>query len=124
MRLGRGRAKRLGTVRFAGWVAERLNAPVLKTGGRASVPGVRIPPHPPSCGQQKPRRSGTFAVRLAEMPDFSTLPLIFNLLVFALAAAAVWLAGVRLVIYADVVAVKSGLGHALADRCRRCLDRR
>ena len=30
-----------------GWVAERFKAPVLKTGGRASAPGVRIPPHPP-----------------------------------------------------------------------------
>ena len=30
-----------------GWVAEWLNALVLKTSERASVPGVRIPPHPP-----------------------------------------------------------------------------
>ena len=30
-----------------GQVAERLIAPVLKTGERASVPGVRIPPCPP-----------------------------------------------------------------------------
>jgi hypothetical protein len=28
-------------------VAERLKAPVLKTGRRASVSRVRIPPHPP-----------------------------------------------------------------------------
>jgi hypothetical protein len=31
----------------AGWVAERSIAPVLKTGGPARAPGVRIPPHPP-----------------------------------------------------------------------------
>ena len=30
-----------------GQVAERLIAPVLKTGERESVPGVRIPPCPP-----------------------------------------------------------------------------
>jgi hypothetical protein len=30
-----------------GWVAERLKAPVLKTGGGASSSWVRIPPHPP-----------------------------------------------------------------------------
>jgi hypothetical protein len=31
-----------------GWVAEWLKAPVLKTGGPARVPWVRIPPHPPN----------------------------------------------------------------------------
>ena len=31
-----------------GWVAERLKAPVLKTGRRESASWVRIPPHPPS----------------------------------------------------------------------------
>jgi hypothetical protein len=30
-----------------GWVAERLKAPVLKTGKRESASWVRIPPHPP-----------------------------------------------------------------------------
>ena len=30
-----------------GWVAERLKAPVLKTGRPARVSWVRIPPHPP-----------------------------------------------------------------------------
>ncbi len=30
-----------------GWVSERFKEPVLKTGVRASVPWVRIPPHPP-----------------------------------------------------------------------------
>jgi hypothetical protein len=29
-----------------GWVAERFKAPVLKTGVGASLPWVRIPPHP------------------------------------------------------------------------------
>jgi hypothetical protein len=31
-----------------GWVAERLKAPVLKTGVGADPPWVRIPPHPPT----------------------------------------------------------------------------
>ena len=38
-----------GRVRVAdafGWVAERLNAPVLKTGSRESGSWVQIPPHP------------------------------------------------------------------------------
>lgn len=30
-----------------GWVAERLKAPVLKTGRPARASWVRIPPHPP-----------------------------------------------------------------------------
>ena len=30
-----------------GWVAERFKAPVLKTGVVATLPWVRIPPHPP-----------------------------------------------------------------------------
>lgn len=30
-----------------GWVAERSNATVLKTAEGATLPGVRIPPHPP-----------------------------------------------------------------------------
>jgi hypothetical protein len=34
--------------RVEGWVAERLNAPVLKTGSRESGSWVRIPPHPHS----------------------------------------------------------------------------
>ncbi len=29
-----------------GWVAEWFKAPVLKTGVRATVPWVQIPPHP------------------------------------------------------------------------------
>ena len=33
--------------RLNGWVAERLKAPVLKTGKPARVSRVRIPPHPP-----------------------------------------------------------------------------
>ena len=32
---------------LSGWVAERLKAPVLKTGRGASSSWVRIPPHPP-----------------------------------------------------------------------------
>jgi hypothetical protein len=35
-----------------GWVAERLKAPVLKTGRRSGASWVRIPPHPPlSCNE-------------------------------------------------------------------------
>src|SRR5947209_10581197 len=34
-------------IRLSGWVAERLKAPVLKTGRGASLSWVRIPPHPP-----------------------------------------------------------------------------
>ena len=33
--------------RPAGWVAEWLKAPVLKTGRRSRASWVRIPPHPP-----------------------------------------------------------------------------
>ena len=36
-------------------MAERLNAAVLKTVGRASVPGVRIPLSPPSPEHASPR---------------------------------------------------------------------
>ena len=39
-----------------GW-PERSKAPVLKTGRRASVSWVRIPPHPPPPGPRKKRRS-------------------------------------------------------------------
>ena len=38
---------RLQTKQTRGRVAERLNAPVLKTGVGATPPGVRIPPRPP-----------------------------------------------------------------------------
>ena len=42
----RRRKERCEFERF-GWVAEWLKAPVLKTGRRASVSWVQIPPHPP-----------------------------------------------------------------------------
>ena len=41
-----GFAPRLWCEAF-GWVAERFTAPVLKPGVGASLPWVRIPPHPP-----------------------------------------------------------------------------
>ena len=41
------RAKANYLICLQGWVAEWLKAPVLKTGRRASVSRVRIPPHPP-----------------------------------------------------------------------------
>ena len=37
--------------RERGWVAEWFKAPVLKTGVGASLPGVRIPLHPPVANQ-------------------------------------------------------------------------
>ena len=42
------RAAKLSNDDEPGWVAERFKAPVLKTGGGASSPWVRIPPHPPT----------------------------------------------------------------------------
>ena len=36
-----------GQSEFYGWVAERLKAPVLKTGKGATPSWVQIPPHPP-----------------------------------------------------------------------------
>jgi hypothetical protein len=55
--------------RVCGWVAERLKAPVLKTGRPARVSWVRIPPHPPGFAAQRrslprrsaPREAGLFA---------------------------------------------------------------
>jgi hypothetical protein len=44
-----------------GWVAERLNAPVLKTGSRESGSWVQIPPHP------------LFKVGLAVQPLYAAL---------------------------------------------------
>jgi hypothetical protein len=42
-------------MKHLGWVAERFKAPVLKTGVGASLPWVRIPPHPfpPTCGPSR-----------------------------------------------------------------------
>lgn len=40
-----------------GWVAERLKAPVLKTGERESASWVRIPPHPPLFSPQNSRET-------------------------------------------------------------------
>jgi hypothetical protein len=45
-RLGRRLLGAVGSRLPFGWVAERLNAPVLKTGRRESVSWVQIPPHP------------------------------------------------------------------------------
>ncbi len=41
------KAARRGETEQAGWVAEWFKAAVLKTAVRATVPWVRIPPHPP-----------------------------------------------------------------------------
>jgi len=45
--------------------------------------------------------------------DFSAWPLWLNAAIFCCSAAAVWIAGTRLAMYADVIADKTGLGHAL-----------
>ena len=51
--LGARKPSRFGGAVRSGWVAEWLKAPVLKTGRRATVSWVRIPPHPP-IGQHNP----------------------------------------------------------------------
>ena len=53
-------------------------------------------------------------IRSGPMPWFTfyTYPLWLNLLLFALAAGAVWLAGSRLSTYADLIADRTGLGQA------------
>ena len=43
-----------------GRVAERLNAPVLKTGVGATPPGVRIPPRPPVLTKKRSLQCSTF----------------------------------------------------------------
>jgi hypothetical protein len=63
---GRGRKRRRRVQRFApavrrgisghGWVAERFKAPVLKTGAAATLPWVRIPPHPPNAADWAQKR--------------------------------------------------------------------
>ena len=47
------------------------------------------------------------------MPDFTALPLWGNLLVFAAAAAVVWVAGVRIARWAGAVAARTGVGDAV-----------
>jgi cation:H+ antiporter len=46
------------------------------------------------------------------MTDFTTLPLVLNLAIFAGAAAFVWIAGTRISEYADAISAHTGLGHA------------
>jgi hypothetical protein len=55
-----------------GWVAERLKAPVLKTGRRATVSWVRIPPHPPNAipaGSEPIRQNPSNAVFFQATPS-------------------------------------------------------
>ena len=47
------------------------------------------------------------------MPEFSNLPLPFNLALFAVSAVFVWLAGSRLAGYADEISRRTGLGQAV-----------
>ena len=63
-----------------GWVAEWLKAPVLKTGRRASVSWVRIPPHPPlqyRTGHPRAKKSvwvsGGFQESVFSASDFDPL---------------------------------------------------
>jgi cation:H+ antiporter len=44
--------------------------------------------------------------------NFSALPLLVNLTIFAVAAICVWFAGTRLAEYADAIGVRTGLSHA------------
>jgi cation:H+ antiporter len=46
--------------------------------------------------------------------DFKAFPLWAVIAVFAISAGAVWIAGTRLTHYADAIAERTGLGHALA----------
>ena len=80
MRIGQARGGRAGQSRALagncapqGEVAERLNAPVLKTGGASRPSWVRIPPSPPTTsafGLSKGRRS--WSVELA-VPEWQEL---------------------------------------------------
>lgn len=47
------------------------------------------------------------------MTDFSSLSLPINIALFTAAAGAVWFAGTKMAKYADQIAVRTGLGHAL-----------
>lgn len=47
------------------------------------------------------------------MIDFASLGLVANLGIFALAAAIVWVAGVRITRYANVISVRTGIGQAV-----------
>jgi cation:H+ antiporter len=47
------------------------------------------------------------------MIDFAALGLWFNIAIFAVAAAFVWMAGVRITRYANVISEKTGMGQAL-----------
>jgi cation:H+ antiporter len=47
------------------------------------------------------------------MPDFTQFSLAVNAGVFAVAAAAVWIAGTHIALYADAISEATGIGHAL-----------
>jgi len=47
------------------------------------------------------------------MPDLASLPLLVAIPVFAVAAAVVWFAGVRITRYANVISERTGMGQAL-----------
>jgi cation:H+ antiporter len=48
------------------------------------------------------------------VPEFQTLPLIVNAALMLVSAAVVWIAGTRLSYFADAIAVRLGMGRALA----------
>jgi len=47
------------------------------------------------------------------LPDFKAAPLWVSIAVFAISAAIVWVSGTRLSGYADTIAERTGIGHAL-----------
>lgn len=47
------------------------------------------------------------------MPDLTALPLIFSIPLFLAAAVVVWMAGVRITRYANVISERTGMGQAL-----------
>lgn len=47
------------------------------------------------------------------MIDFTQLNIAINLALFAVAAAAVWIAGTRITTYANALSVKTGIGQAV-----------
>lgn len=70
-----------------------------------------------SCRYTRPRAGGRaagarFRQSSSRVLDFAALPVWANLLLFASAVAAVWVAGVRLAAYAEAVADRTGLGQA------------
>jgi cation:H+ antiporter len=58
---------------------------------------------------ERPQRVGSFAIG---MPSFETFSLTTNVILFVVAGALVWLAGMRISAYADELARQTGIGRA------------